>query len=277
MKRARPQEEQQPPHLGVSPPISTAGPKEPDLLASAALAEALGLGSRAEDELRQRVSQQVISELEALVVRWVRGVGLAHGLSDEQASEAGAKLLLLGSYALLEARLPAADVDVVAVVPYFVERAHFFGEAGLAGQLRAQGGVGSLLSVPDAFVPIIKFTMHGVPVDLLLARLRMPQIPPSLSADDDRLMHRCLDEADAHSLNGARVAAAILRLVPRLEPFRCTLRAVKLWVARRRLACHLLGLPGGVAWEQACARKHAHLQDQPRSPIPWMPPGRPVP
>jgi poly(A) polymerase len=241
-------------HLGVSPPISVAGPKEGDLQASAALAEALGLGSRNEEELREQVSERVLSELEALVVRWVRGVGLDHGLSDEQASEAGAKLLLLGSYALLEVRLPAADVDVVAVVPYFVERAQFFGMAGLAGQLRSQDGVHSLLSVPDAFVPIIKFTMHGVPVDLLLARLRMPQIPPSLSADDDRLMHRCMEETDAHSLNGARVAAAILRLVPRLEPFRCTLRAVKLWVTRRRLACHPLGLPGGVAWALLTAR-----------------------
>ena len=94
----------------------------------AALAEALRVAGLPEegDELRRGVVEQV----EKLVVQWVAQVGVAGGLSEEQATTAGAKLLLLGSYAL-GALLPNADIDVAAVVPYFVERRHFSEESRL--------------------------------------------------------------------------------------------------------------------------------------------------
>ena len=57
---------------------------------------------------------------------------------------------------------------------------------------------------------------------------------------------RCLEEADALSLNGARVAATLLRLVPHPDHFRTALRAVKAWAAKRHLTCHALGLLGGI-------------------------------
>ena len=61
----------------------------------AALAEALRVAGLPEegDELRRGVVEQV----EKLVVQWVAQVGVAGGLSEEQATTAGAKLLLLGS------------------------------------------------------------------------------------------------------------------------------------------------------------------------------------
>ena len=60
-------------------------------------------------------------------------------------------------------------------------------------------------------------------------------------------MSRCLEEVDVHSLNGARVASALLRLVPNVARFRTTLRAVKLWSQQRDLNSNLMGFPGGVA------------------------------
>ena len=92
-----------------------------------------------------------------------------------------------------------------------------------------------LQPLPHAFVPVIKFELRGVPVDLLLVRLKLPQIPPGLSAESEQLVGRCLEEVDVHSLNGARVASALLRLVPHVEHFRATLRLVRLWLG--------LGLP----------------------------------
>ena len=98
---------------------------------AAALSDALrDAGPDECDGLRAGVVEQV----EKLVVQWVAKVGVAEGLSEEQAVAASAKLLLLGSYAL-GALLPGADVDVAAVVPYFVERRHFFEDAGLSGTL----------------------------------------------------------------------------------------------------------------------------------------------
>ena len=98
---------------------------------AAALSDALrDAGPDECDGLRAGVVEQV----ERLVVQWVAKVGVAEGLSEEQAVAASAKLLLLGSYAL-GALLPGADVDVAAVVPYFVERRHFFEDAGLSGTL----------------------------------------------------------------------------------------------------------------------------------------------
>ena len=167
--------------------------------AAAALSDALrDAGLDACDGLRGGVVEQV----EKLVVQWVAKVGVAEGLSEEQAVAASAKLLLLGSYAL-GAMLPGADVDVAAVVPYFVERRHFFDDGGtsgsLLGLLRAQPDLTGLQPLPHAFVPVIKFELRGVPVDLLLVRLKLPQIPPGLSAESEQLIGRCLEEVDVHS------------------------------------------------------------------------------
>ena len=210
----------------------------------AALAEALRVAGLPEegDELRRGVVEQV----EKLVVQWVAQVGVAGGLSEEQATTAGAKLLLLGSYAL-GALLPNADIDVAAVVPYFVERRHFSEESGLVGLLRSVAELEKLQALPGAYVPVIKFVLRGVPVDLLLVRLKLPSIPPTLSAESENIVSRCLEEVDVHSLNGARVASALLRLVPNVARFRTTLRAVKLWSQQRDLNSNLMGFPGGVA------------------------------
>jgi poly(A) polymerase len=49
-----------------------------------------------------------------------------------------------------------------------------------------------------------------------------------LDLTDDSVL-RGIDEKNARSLNGSRVTDSILSLVPNVERFRETLRAVKLW------------------------------------------------
>ena len=234
--------------------VSTAAPDAIDLRDTASLELALesrGGGAPALAEARAWVH----ARMEAIVAEWVQAVGVAHGLSMPQAHAAGCRVLELGSCAL-GVPAPGSDIDLVAIVPYFVERAPFFEDRdgkGLCGRLRAGGralgiDVASIHALADAFVPVVKFVLRGVPVDLLLARQRSPQISRELAADSAGLLQRCTDATDVHSLNGARVAAAILRLVPHAAYFRATLRAVKLWAQRRGVAGHMLGYPGGVAW-----------------------------
>ena len=230
--------------------VSQRGPDPDALASSAALREALADQGFGADSSR---SARVTAMVEAMLDEWVCAVGIACGLSDEQARSAGSKVLTLGSCAL-DAVAPGGDVDLVAVVPYFVERHHFFAPGGLSERLLACDGVerGSLHAVPEAFVPVIKFTLDGMPVDLLLARLKLPAIPRAGLTQG--CLPRCIELADVNSLNGARVAEAILARVPHAAHFRTTLRAVKLWAARRGINQHALGFPGGVAWALLTAR-----------------------
>ena len=239
--------------------VSEAHATSEDLRSTVALEAALfshGAGHPALVSSRGAACAQV----QQLLSEWVRAVGIAHGLSEQQANDAGSVVLTLGSCAL---GVPGAgaDIDLVAIVPYFVERAHFFDAGkGFVGRLQAADGVepGSIHSVADAFVPVVKFSLRGVPVDLLLARLKLPQLPrPNgciLTADTAGLLSKCIEDKDVHSLNGARVAAAILRRVPHVARFQTTLRAVKLWAQRRGINQHASGFPGGVGWALLTAR-----------------------
>lgn len=103
--------------------------------------------------------------------------------------------------------------------------------------------------VPDAYVPIIKTKVSGIPIDLLMARLALSQIPDDLSLQDDDLL-RNLDERCVRSLNGSRVTDEILRLVPNTAVFRDALRCIKLWA---QSMCH---------YPQRCLIDHLTFDDR---------------
>jgi len=56
--------------------------------------------------------------------------------------------------------------------------------------------------VPEAYVPVIKVKISGIPIDFTLARLTLSSIPENLSLSDDNLL-RNIDERCVRSLNGA--------------------------------------------------------------------------
>jgi hypothetical protein len=59
--------------------------------------------------------------------------------------------------------------------------------------------------VPDAYVPIIKLKISGIPIDFLMARLALSSIPDDLTLQDDNLL-RNLDDRCIRSLGGILIA-----------------------------------------------------------------------
>ena len=209
----------------------------------------------------------VLGRLAALIKKFVAKVGLAQGLSEAAATAAGGKIFTFGSYRL-GAHGPGTDIDTLCVVPKHVTREAFF--ELLEPMLKETEGVTEVSvstrheipatchsmhvrqGVPDAYVPVIKTKISGIPIDLTMARLALSSIPDDLTLQDDNIL-RNLDDRCVRSLNGAphislhlatmvltriqgsRVTDEILRLVPNVDVFRDALRCIKLWAKRKYL------------------------------------------
>lgn len=88
--------------------------------------------------------------------------------------------------------------------------------------------------VPDAFVPIIKFKLRDISIDLIFARVpTLTSIPKDMTLENKDLLKGC-DEPNLRGLNGVRLTDELLALVPHPGNFRMALRAIKLWAKGER-------------------------------------------
>ncbi|KIJ13272.1 hypothetical protein PAXINDRAFT_163709 [Paxillus involutus ATCC 200175] len=237
-------------YLGVTPPISTAESNEREKEVTATLMEELRNQRTFETVEEARTREAVLGRVAALVKDFVYQVSLQRGLSEAAASAAGGKIFTFGSYRL-GVHGPGSDIDTLCVVPKHVSREDFFDI--FEGMLRDLEGSTDVAGVPEAYVPIIKTKISGIPLDFLMARLALSAIPDDLSLKDDNLL-RNLDERCVRSLNGSRVNDEILRLVPNVQVYRDSLRCIKLWAQRRAIYSNVNGFFGGVAWAILVAR-----------------------
>ena len=79
---------------------------------------------------------------------------------------------------------------------------------------------------------IANFVLLLLQIDMLFSRLALQIVPGDQDLRDDSLLKN-LDIRCIRSLNGCRVTDEILHLVPNIENFRLTLRAIKLWAKRK--------------------------------------------
>ena len=136
---------------------------------------------------------------------------------------------------LLRFSFLGSDIDTLVVVPKHVSREDFFEDfPSLLLQMAPAGAIEELTPVPDAFVPIIKFEYSRISIDLIFARLALPQVPINLSLKD-KAMLRGVEGRDLRSLNGIRDTDEILELVPQQKVFKYAARAIKLWARRKSL------------------------------------------
>ncbi|KAJ7639530.1 poly-A polymerase [Roridomyces roridus] len=236
--------------LGVTPPISIAESNEREKEVTVTLMEELRSQNTFETEEEARRREHVLGRVAALVKKFVHTVSLSRGLSETAAASAGGKIFTFGSYRL-GVHGPGSDIDTLCVVPKHVSREDFF--EVFEPMLQQMPGVTEVSGVPEAYVPIIKAKISGIPLDFLMARLALSSIPDDLSLRDDTLL-RNLDERCVRSLGGSRVTDEILRLVPNVQVFRDSLRCIKLWAQRRAIYSNVNGFLGGVAWAMLVAR-----------------------
>ena len=87
----------------------------------------------------------------------------------------------------------------------------------------------------------------------MFARLALQTILEDLDLRDDSLLKN-LDIRCIRSLNGCWLTDEILHLVPNIDNFRLTLRAIKLWAKCHNIYYNILGFLGGVSWAMLGAR-----------------------
>ncbi|ORX35170.1 putative polynucleotide adenylyltransferase [Kockovaella imperatae] len=236
--------------LGVTPPISVEPPKPVDIQSSDALMADLVALNQFESEQERKVRERLLSNIAQLVAKFVHDVSIKAGLSEKVASEAGGRIYTSGSYRL-GVHGPGSDIDTICVCPRHVYKEHFFGE--FKQMLRDWPAVTEISAVESAFVPVMKTVISGVEVDLLFARVNLPEAGDKLDIEKDEIL-RGVDDASQRSLNGPRVTDMILNLVPDVATFRTALRTIRLWAKRRGIYGNVLGFPGGVAWALLTAR-----------------------
>ncbi|XP_031570130.1 poly(A) polymerase type 3-like [Actinia tenebrosa] len=235
---------------GVTSAISHAKPKPVDIELSKKLEETLKPYGvfESEDELQHRMV--VLGKLNEIVKQWIVDVSLQKSMPENVAHSVGGKIFTFGSFRL-GVHTKGADIDTLLVAPRHIDRADFF--SSFYDLLKNHEDVKELRAVENAFVPVIKLTFCNIEVDLLFARLALPEIPDNLDLLDENLLKN-LDPKCVRSLNGCRVTDEILRQVPNIENFRLTLRAVKLWAKKRGIYSNVLGFLGGVSWAMLVAR-----------------------
>ncbi|KAJ9118933.1 hypothetical protein QFC24_005898 [Naganishia onofrii] len=226
---------------GDTPPLMTDPPTPEQLKLTEDLMKYLRKMNQFETEKEARLREKVLGQIAMLVKQFVKQTYKGLGCSDEQAEQAGGKIFTFGSYRL-GVHGPASDIDTLLVCPKRVTQEDFFDT--FANMLREWKECTELTPVTEAYVPIIKAVISGIDIDFAFATIPKDRVDGDLDLTDDAVL-RGIDERNARCLNGSRVTDSILSLVPNVERFRETLRAVKLWAK---------SFLGGVQWALLVAR-----------------------
>lgn len=201
-----------------------------------------------EDEEESIKRERVLGILSNLVNKYIMGVAQRNEIPIDPKSLS--KIFTFGSYRL-GVHSSGADIDTLCIVPNFVSRNEFFNV--FYDELCSKEYITEISKVTNTFVPLIKFKINSIPIDLLFARMDLSSIPPNINLLDNKLLKH-MNEKCILSLNGNRVTDEILAQVPNVKTFHVALRFIKYWAQKRLVYGHTYGYMGGVAYALCMAK-----------------------
>ncbi|KAH9386525.1 poly(A) polymerase [Nematocida major] len=201
-----------------------------------------------EDEEESIKRERVLGMLSNLVNKFIMSIAKQSEIPIDPKSLS--KIFTFGSYRL-GVHSSGADIDTLCVVPNFVSRNEFF--TVFYDELCSKKYVTEISKVTNTFVPIIKFKINSIPIDLVFARMDLPSISPNIDLLNNKLLKH-MSEKCILSLNGNRVTDEILAQVPNVKTFHKTLRFIKYWAQKRKVYGHAYGYMGGVAYALCVAK-----------------------
>lgn len=201
-----------------------------------------------EDEEESIKRERVLGILSNLVNKYIMGIAQRNEIPIDPKSLS--KIFTFGSYRL-GVHSSGADIDTLCIVPNFVTRNEFF--TVFYNELSSKEYITEISKVTNTFVPLIKFKINSIPIDLLFARMDLSSIPPNINLLDNKLLKH-MNEKCILSLNGNRVTDEILAQVPNIKTFHTALRFIKYWAQKRLVYGHTYGYMGGVAYALCVAK-----------------------
>ncbi|KAG5555331.1 hypothetical protein RHGRI_012762 [Rhododendron griersonianum] len=205
-----------------------------------------GLVPSPEEEIKRK---NAIEKLKQIVMEWIKRVACNRGLDERHIPAASAAVLTYGSYGL-GVHNSESDIDALCVGPRFATMGEDFFVV-LHNMLTSRPEVSEVHCVKDAKVPLMRFKLDGISIDLPYAQLKVMSVPENVDILNLYYL-RNIDETSWRSLSGVHANKWILRLIPNTKVFQSLLRCIKLWAKRRgvygnvRAYSLLLGFFGGV-------------------------------
>ncbi|KAI5189719.1 poly(A) polymerase [Nematocida minor] len=201
-----------------------------------------------EDEDESIKRERVLGILSNLVNKFIMSIARRNEIPIDPKSLS--KIFTFGSYRL-GVHSSGADIDTLCIVPSFVSRNEFF--TTFYDELASKEYISEISKVTNTFVPLIKFKINSIPIDLVFARMDLSSIPPNINLLDNKLLKH-MNEKCILSLNGNRVTDEILAQVPNVKTFHIALRFIKYWAQCRLVYGHSYGYMGGVAYALCIAK-----------------------
>jgi len=198
-----------------------------------------------QSEQAREEQKAALGKLGEIIRTWEQTVAA----SKDHESEKACRLVCIGSYKL-GVHLKESDIDLICIAPNWITRHDF--NMFLVGLLQVTEGVSKLRPVPHASVPVLKFNLNGVDVDLLFARLEQEKVEEKQDFSTAGVVS---DPQCQASLSGYLVTMALLEAVPDLLTFQIALAGIKIWAERRGVHGYRFGFPGGVSWSILVARE----------------------
>ncbi|ETO32338.1 poly (a) polymerase type 1, partial [Reticulomyxa filosa] len=107
---------------------------------------------------------KVIAEIERMACEWVQMVSRSKGIEDTSQK---AFVCSYGSYSL-GVHLDSSDIDLLCIAPVHVTSHDFF--THFLHSLQCNPNISNILSIPTAFIPLLKFTYQDIEVDMVFGQ-----------------------------------------------------------------------------------------------------------